>query len=353
MRVVPSDADRAEEVESHTWRPVDLTAVLEGTYERPQPTVGRRADGVGLFYPGKLHTVAAETEAGKTWFALSACVDEMAAGNRVLYLDFEDDEGSVVGRLLTLGINRDLIRERFHYLRPTEPLAGTNVVDLALALAEIQPTLVIIDGITEAMVLHNLSPLDNVDVSAFGRRLLKRLTITGAAVVCLDHVTKDRENRGRYAIGAAHKLNGLDGAGYVLENRTPFGIGLTGRTTIRIAKDRPAALRRHALPGAGGMHWFGDLVVTSHGDEFAEVEVAAPSERSDEFRPTGLMSKIAGLLDTHGAMSGRQLQAIAAGKSTNNRRALTFLILDGYVSEDSPHRLLKPYCPSHPEEVDE
>lgn len=52
--------------ENHTWEPVDLADVLDGTWKPPEPTVGRRSDGVGLFYPGKKHTISSESEAGKT-----------------------------------------------------------------------------------------------------------------------------------------------------------------------------------------------------------------------------------------------------------------------------------------------
>ncbi len=52
---------------------------------------------------------------------------------------------------------------------------------------------------------------DNTDVARFGQMLPRWLAERGPATVALNHVTKDRENRGRYAIGAVHKLNGLRG----------------------------------------------------------------------------------------------------------------------------------------------
>jgi hypothetical protein len=81
-----------------SWQRVDLTDVLEGRYTPPAPTVGARSDGVGLFYPGRLHTIASESEGGKTWFALYAARCELDAGNAVVYLDFEDDEGGIAPR---------------------------------------------------------------------------------------------------------------------------------------------------------------------------------------------------------------------------------------------------------------
>ena len=59
--------------------------------------------------------------------------------------------------------------------------------------------------------MHGLDPLKNQD-ALFGTMVTKQLTASGAAAVSLDHVVKDREGRGRYALGAVHKLNGLSGA---------------------------------------------------------------------------------------------------------------------------------------------
>lgn len=332
-----------------SWRPVDLTDVLEGRWQPPEPSVGRRSDGAGLFYPSRVHTVSSESEGGKTWFALSVVLDELGAGNHAVYADFEDDEGGIVGRLLTLGADREMLRERFHYLRPEDALGtGIHLDDLTDLLTTYRPTLGVIDGITEAMTMHGLSPLDNSDVAKFGRMLPKRLAAGGCASVSLDHVTKSTDSRGRYSLGAQHKLSGLDGAAYILENRHAFGVGLTGRSTIKIAKDRPGQLRKNALPSTGGMFWAGDLVLTSHADGFAEVEVTAPTERSErgeDFRPTVLMARIVAALEKHGPLSQRRICAAVTGKAASIRDALDFLILDEYVSESTPHTLLKPYQP--------
>lgn len=333
-----------EEGYDRSWRQVDLTDVLDGTWSPPQPVVGSRTDGKGLFYAGKCHTVVSETEGGKTWFALSVVLDEMHGGHHVAYLDFEDDEGGIVGRLLTLGAHRDRVRELFHYVRPSQALGtGIHLDDLVDLLAEHAPTLVVLDGVTEAMVLHGLNPLDNREAAVFGKMLPTRIAKTGAAVASLDHVTKDREGRSKYAIGAVHKLNGLDGSSYLLTNRKPFGVGLTGRSTISLAKDRPGQLRVNGLVSSGGLYWYGDLVLISHAEGFAEVSIEPPVERDGDFRPTVLMGRIVAALTEHGALSQRRLLAVVKGNRSTAIEALVFLQLDGYVSDKTPHELLKPY----------
>ncbi|MBM0128057.1 AAA family ATPase [Pimelobacter simplex] len=299
-----------------------------------------------MFYRGKVHTVSSESEGGKTWLVLAAVLHELRADNHVVYVDFEDDEGGIVGRLLTLQADRDDILQRFHYVRPMDALGtGIHLDDLDALLRDVQPTLGVVDGVTEAMTLHGLDTNSNADAAKFGRMLPRRLAEAGAASVSIDHVTKSAEGRGRYSLGAVHKLNALDGAAYVLENKTAFGVGITGRSAIRIAKDRPGQLRRHALPSSGGLHWFGDMVMTSHDEQWAEIEIAAPVAAEErEFRPTHVMKAICEAIQTAGKpLSGAQIEALVKGKSATIRQARLLLEVEGFITDKTPHQLLKPW----------
>lgn len=342
----PPDQELIEPTFRRSWQPVDLTEVLEGSWRAAEPSVGRRTDGVGLFYPGKVHTVSSESEGGKTWLVLAAVLTELRAGNSVAYVDFEDDEGGIISRLLTLQADRRELAARFHYVRPMDPVgSGVHLDDLDALLRDVRPTLGVLDGVTEAMTLHGLDPNSNADAAKFGRMLPRRIAAAGAASVSLDHVTKSTDGRGRYSLGAVHKLNAVDGAAYLLEKRNSFGVGLTGRSTLRIAKDRPGQLRRHALPSSGGMHWFGDLVMTSHSEAFAEISIDAPTDRStEEFRPTHLMGEICAAIERAGKpLSGTQIETLVKGKATTIRSARTHLEIEGFISEKTPFSLLKPW----------
>ncbi|MEV6174904.1 AAA family ATPase [Streptomyces sp. NPDC051954] len=336
-----------------TWAAQDLRSVLDGSYRPPQPSVGRRDDGVGLFYPGRMNSVASESEAGKTWFALIACLQEINDGNHVLYLDFEDDAGGVVGRLLCLGAHPDDVLERFHYVRPENQPSDIDLIDLAMVL-EHNPTLAIVDGVTEGMSLFGLELKDNTDVAKFGRQLLRPLMNSGAAVVTLDHVVKSAENRGRYSIGGVHKLNGLNGVMYMLENHRPFGIGVTGKSIIRVAKDRPGQIRKNGLPHSSGMHWYADLVVKSESAEFAEAHLYAPRVRDEEDREADedqkrvnkLRAKVLeALAGARAPLPGKGIEDRVNGRAVDVRRAVAALVDAGrIVAEPGPrgavlHRL--------------
>jgi hypothetical protein len=221
------------------------------------PALLVRSDGRSLLYAGKRHSLYGEPESGKTWAALGASGELLIGNQHVVYLDFEDRASTVVGRLVELGISPEAILGWFHYIRPEEPLERQGRTDLNRVLA-LAPALAVLDGMTEAMTLHGLSPDANPDVAKFNERVVRPIADSGAAVVTIDHVTKSRDGRGRWAIGAQHKLAGIDGAAFAFEVVRPFGKGLHGVARIEVTKDRPGFVREVSLGGklAGELHIF-------------------------------------------------------------------------------------------------
>lgn len=333
-----------------SWRPVPVAPLLSGGYEPAKPSIGRRDDGQGVLYPGRAHSLVGESEAGKSWLAQLFCAQELGLGNGVVYLDFEDDAGAVVNRLLTVGAPPAQIRDRFAYIAPDEPLTAPGAADtLREALGDLRPTLAILDGVTEALSLHGLSTNDGDDVAKFGRLLTRPITERGTAVLSLDHVTKDRESRGRYAIGAVHKLNGLSGAHLTLENVDRFGAGMAGRSRLLVGKDRPGQLRCHALPGTGDRWWFADFTLDTTLEPDA-AELHAPVARTEPFRPTVLMAKVsAALAGTPDPLSVRGVLDRVTGNAAATRTALAALVDEQYVQTTAGprgavlHTLIRPF----------
>ena len=331
------------------WGFTDLTPVLDGTHKPVQPTIGARDDGIGLFYPGLVNGIQGESEAGKSWVALVACLTEINRGNHVVYMDFEDSEEGVVSRLLLIGATPRDIADRFHYIRPTSTPTPAQLRAVIDRVAALQPTLAIVDGVTEAMVMLGLELKENTEIARFGRMLLRPLAETGAAVVPLDHVVKNNASRGRYALGGVHKLNAVNGVQYMLEAVRPFGINTEGRSRLRIAKDRPAQIRRHALPGGRNpMHWFADLVIRSDGTDFAQASLFPPIERPQE--PADRTAEeekeaqeeqelrdreevvLKVLEKSAAALSKKALEELISGRASVTRRALTRLVHTGRVT---------------------
>ncbi len=337
-----------------TWNPIDVAAILAGDLTPPEPTILRREDGRRLLYPGRVHTFQGESESLKTWLALLAVVQELTTGRHVLYLDFEDTPESILGRLLNLGAARDDLLGFFTYLRPGEHLDLAAGHRLEKLLDHLRPSLVVIDGVTEAMSLEGLDLLDNMDVSTWLARLPRRIADLGPAVAMIDHVTKSAENRGRHAIGAQHKLAGIDGVAYNIDAIRPLAHvapgslrEITGISKITIAKDRPGAVRGYSVANKHA----GTLELTAYPDGGITGRIM-PATATPEggFRPTGIMEKITATLERAGTpLTKNALYGAVRGKEKTIALALELLVAEGYVAlEEGPrrsqiHRAKKPY----------
>lgn len=235
--------------EPSSWEPVDLGPVLRGEVTEPAPSMLQRADGKALIYPGKLHGLHADSESGKTWLALVLAAERMQAGETVMYLDFEDTASGIIERLRALDVEDDVIREHFIYLGPDDPPSDSRIAHLTSTARGQGVTVAILDSVTQAMNLLGLSLYNNDDYAKFVQRLVRPLARTGAAVLLLDHVTKDPQDRPRGPIGGVHKLNCIDGAVYSLTNSRPFGRNRTGMSVVKVEKDRPGHVRAFAGEG--------------------------------------------------------------------------------------------------------
>lgn len=323
-----------------SWRPVDLTAIVTGGQVDPPPNLLTREDGNCLLYAGKIHTLSGESESLKTWLALLAVAEVITAAGHALFIDYEDSATGIVNRLLALGCAPAAVLDHFSYVRPCEPYGPVGREILATAL-RCAPLVVVIDGVTEAMASHGLDPLSNADVAKFDAWIPKPMAEAGAAVAMIDHVTKSRETRGRYAIGAQHKLAAITGAAYTVELIKPFGHGLHGMAKILVAKDRLGRVREHSPGSVAGV-----LHLESQLDGSALARIEAPRQpRAEEpgggFRPTVLMERVSQTIEGQPGLSGRTVVDLTKGKATGKRTALELLVAEGFVMvkrEGSTHR---------------
>ncbi len=344
---VPNEPGEPEDVagEPTGWERVDLGPILAGGTVTTPPQVWPRSDGVPLLYPGRCHSFAGEPESLKSWAAQAATAAELAAGQVSMYLDFEDTPEGVAGRLLALGVAADVIVDRFWYHRLDQPLGfdARDALDAALAVAS--PSLIVVDGVTEAMALLGLNPYDNADVAKFWGLLPRRLAASGAAVVLIDHVVKDREGRGRWAIGAQHKLAAIDGAALTFDVVKPFGRGEQhGIARISVAKDRPGHLRQHATGGV-----VAELHLHSYPDGGVTADLHPPNAGGEgSFRPTVLMERISRYVEEHSGISKNGVATAVKGDDKAKRLAIELLAADDYVKIErvgASHTLvsLRPY----------
>jgi hypothetical protein len=245
----------------------------------------------------------------------------------VVYIDFEDSAPTIVGRLLALGVAPETIDRLFLYIRPDGPLTPQALADLDRAL-KVEPKLSIIDGITEAFAQQGLNPESNSDVAHWQNLLPRRITLAGSAVMQLDHVVKDKEARGRYGIGAQHKLAGVD-VSYGLTVVQPFGHGREGVVHVHIKKDRPGAVRGIADDD-------GHVAVMRAQSDGAAVclrlDPPDATKAAVQFRPTYLMQKASEAIENDPGIGVRELRAALTGQNNDAKAlAVQLLIAEGYV----------------------
>lgn len=276
--------------EASTWSPQDLTAILDGTFEPEVPSLFPRDDGVSLLYRGRVHSFHGESESGKSMVAQAECARIVRDTQDVaVYVDFESDAGTVVGRLLAMGARADDIKARFIYIRPdVKPAASSRDAAAYEALMGISCAIVIVDGVTEGMGVFGVQSGRNEDeVSSWVRWFPRRLAqSTGAAVVLIDHVVKNPDVRGRFAVGSQAKMNGLDGSAFTIEVRKALGRGMRGGVSMRVAKDRPGGVRPNCgeFRASDRTQEAAYVVIDSTNVERIQIEVRPPLQDDEQVR---------------------------------------------------------------------
>ncbi len=333
-----ADSDLDEDLkERTTWWFRDLAPVLSGENPEPEPAVLTRSDGRCLFYPGKVNGLLGESESGKTWVALQAVSEELRAGRAVLYLDFEDTAPGIVSRLRNLGVPDDLMQpaaQLLAYIGPEEALNGLSKADLAEAVASRRWSLIVLDGYNAALSTMALKLMDNSDITTFFTSLLRPLSATGAAVVTIDHVPKDPENRNKGGIGAQAKRATVTGASIRVVVVEPFGRGKPGQLSLEVDKDRPGHVR-----GATNLAsvW---ATVDIKADENGDVEMVV-SEAEQVTKSTGITNsraeefreKVSAFMAANDAeISGHMVEKSVTGNGALIREALAWLSENGYVN---------------------
>ena len=217
----------------HTWRPANLVT-LAANPPAP-PTIG------GVLYPGKRTLVSGETESLKTWFALILTKAEMDAGYSVAWADLDAmGAAELLSRLQALGVDDDVIGQRFLYYEPAERLVNDVLKDVTADIKERAIRLFVVDAFNPMLSLHGLDPNSTPDIEKFWREVADPLCRAGAAPMLLDHVAK-AGGASKYAYGSERKASGaIVHVGFrLLSTLTRGG---EGRALLIRRKDRPGYL---------------------------------------------------------------------------------------------------------------
>jgi hypothetical protein len=316
-----------------SWTPRNL-AELE---DRPpiEPTLG----GLGLCYPGKRHVFSGPQESAKTLAAYVLGLSVVRAGSSVVLIDFEMGPWDAKTRLRELGANEQDMASVL-YVAPEQPATESRIQ----ALVEAGPELVIVDAAAGAYDLQELDDNKRGDVERFTRFYVNGFWKAGIATVVLDHVTKNAETRGNYAIGSERKVGGADvHLGFSVVK--PISRGTKGVYKITTHKDRGGCLKRGVLcefdldsdPDTNVISW-----------QFRKPAVA---DEDHPFRPTVKMEQASRWLEKQleERVPMSHIEKGIGGDRDAGRLAIQILVNEGNFREEAGPRnarlmtLVRPY----------
>ena len=260
-----------------------IVAALAGT-EEGRPALFLRDDGLPLIYPAKVNMFFGASESCKSWAALVVAAEELRKGNAVLYVDYEDSLREIAGRLVSLGVARELVLTGLLYVQPSDRFtrdAGLEILTDNIMRKDRTITLAVVDSVTEAFALGGLDPNVGKDVSAFYQGFPRWATrFLQASVILIDHVVKSGEG-GRWPIGSERKISGIDGSAleFSLKANESFGRGRTSRIAVKKQRDKAGF-----LPGNRGSSLATLTLVSdaSSGDVRASLRAITADEASKD-----------------------------------------------------------------------
>lgn len=251
---------------TNEWQPLDLGPYIRGGIVAPVPGLLYRTDGHGLFYEGRVNSLYGAGGSGKTLLALHTASQVMAQGQRVMLIDFEDEPHNTLARFDALGVDLDLVADRFAYIRPeSAPLASLQVdrwgnpvqtaagrrneEELAAALAKWEPSLIIVDGTTTLFRVHGQDTNAGNGADLIGG-WLRRLTDNGArTVILIDHTGK-AASAGSQPVGSQHKIAMIQGTALHVYAPNKPRKGQCVQTSLYVGKDRPGEVGKVSVDAA-------------------------------------------------------------------------------------------------------
>lgn len=319
-----------------SWEPVDLEPYLAGQLKPVEPTILQRDDGKSLIYPGRVNMLFGSSESAKSWIALFTCIQEMAKGQRAMYLDFEDEPVNTLDRLKRMGAGADDLRFLFSYVRPEDalsamqrdrwgnisvsPLGQKNQEVFDKAVERIDPTLIVADGMTVLYSLHGLDSNDAVSTDII-TTWLKKLTRNGrTTVIIIDHTGKGAE-KGTQPIGAHHKMAMVQGTMIqVWPTKQPMP-DARGEVELIVLKDRPGQVRKisQTQGSTGKVQLAATVIVDSTVKDITRMSIQAPPDpatdaqkrAADTARVEGQRREEEAVLKCFGDELGRRLPLTA------------------------------------------
>jgi hypothetical protein len=304
---------------SGRWTRTNLTVYLGLPAEIPE-IAGRR------------HLVSGPGEAMKTWLCLAAAVSEIREERGVIWADLDGmGPRDIAARLMALGLTEDELATYVYFTNPDGELDKQATTELLAWASSMRCRLFVADAFTGFLVTHDLDGNIGSDVEKAWQRL-DHLCAAGIAVVLIDHVVKNADNRNGQAIGSERKGTAAH-LHFDLKPLEKLARGGIGRSRVGVSRDRGAYFPR---PYAGEF-----LVYSDANTGTITWTIRPPETDGETFRPTGLMEKVSRFLEVNADVSKSAIEDGVPGKRDYVRLALDVLVNEGYVTRtQGPHSAL-------------
>jgi hypothetical protein len=218
-----------------SWYAADHAASLDAirrvlTEPPRRPTIG------GVLFPASTTTWAGVPDAGKSLAAGALAARVVMNGGPVLWIDYEMGERRVIERLVAFGLTENEIAANVYRVHHPLGLPDAAFFDLYAGV-----TLGVFDGVTGLLGAFGGNSNSADDVERVYATILRPLAETGTGVLSLDHVVKDKDNRGSWAFGSQRKISAPDHA-YAFDSVRKFRPDHGGHARLRALRDRAGGI---------------------------------------------------------------------------------------------------------------
>ena len=283
----------------------------------------------GLLYEGKRHVCSGPQESAKTLIAYHLLLLALRTGVPVAIVDLEMGPVATRRMLHDLGATPAELA-LVHYTEPNGPPTSTDIETLVQAGVRY----VLIDAAAGAFDLTGLDDNSRKDAEKWARAWVDPLFKLGISTIVLDHVTKNSETRGKYAIGSERKTGGAD-VHLGFEALKTLTRGGTGLVKVSAHKDRGAYMQRPVVAM---------IDLTSDPDTHQvtiDIRPPEPTMAAEDgaFRHTIYMERVSKVLEANNGepMSKNQIETADGGNRDHIRTAIAELVQDGYAAtQDGP-----------------
>ena len=327
------EADLPALTDDGRYRWDDPGPILDGTHKPPTTGVLFREDGLGLFYPGRVHQMFGDDGIGKTWVGVTVAAETLNAGGTVIHLDYDDTLGSNVERLRLLGVDDEAIRTRYKHKTDPGPLDGEHVAAIIKDIPTDRPCVVLIDVAADALSAHGYDEDKAADFVEWAAQVLRPFANAGACVIFNDHVVKSGDNRG-HGRGTGAKRAKVDGVCYEVTAPKPLFPRDDGILALTIHKDR------HGRVGKRGQTVV-RLLYTVNATGGYDVRVCVPltqaATASGTNRPKSVsddMERLSDLIANNAGINRTRLKNLSSIPDRRAAKALDALTGEGWVRTD-------------------